>query len=239
MNYTGKIIVTNKEGIRQQHAWGTFNKLLCQETTGDANFTFGEMHYTLGGIRGPVDGHEAFHCLTGKGILKAWPGHTPKDEPFTVLLRPGTEYYVRGDVPRTVENTGDEPLFGITFLCHVDRPCHAHEFSHQPGTGNYLHYHGMDKWVEPLRQEFVEAMYLIAGPGNIASADPTNTKVQDYEIEEGSAVYHPLNTLHRQYHPGGVDHANFWIHAGYYSGAGRPTAGVFDLPHVSSWQRER
>jgi hypothetical protein len=41
MNYTGKIIVTNKEGIRQQHQWGTVNKLLCEETTGGvdhANF---------------------------------------------------------------------------------------------------------------------------------------------------------------------------------------------------------
>ena len=26
--------------------------------------------------------------------------------------------------------------------------------------GNYLHYHGKDKWVESLRREFVEAMYL-------------------------------------------------------------------------------
>jgi oxalate decarboxylase/phosphoglucose isomerase-like protein (cupin superfamily) len=218
MNYTGKIIVTNKEGIRQQHQWGTVNKLLCEETTGNANFTFGELHYTPGEVRGPFDGHEACHCLKGTGILKAWPDHTPKDQPFTVSLRLGTEYYVRGDVPRTVENTGAEPLFGIAFMCHIDRSCHAHEFSHQPGTGNTLHYHGIDKWVEPLRQEFVEAMYLIEGPGNIASADPDNIKVEDYEIEEGSAVYHPLNTLHRQYHPGGVDHANFWIHAGYYYG---------------------
>ncbi len=239
MNYTGKIVVANDEGIREQHSWGTFNKLLCEETISDPNFSFGEFHYNPGAVRGPSEGHEAFHCLKGTGVLKAWPDNTPQNEPFTIPLRQGTQYYVRGDVPRTIESSGDEPIFGIAFLCHIDRPCHAHELSHEPGQGNFLHYHGIDKWVEPLRQEFVEAMYLIEGPGNIATADPQNTKVYDIEIEEGSAVYHPLNTLHRQYHPGGADHANFWIHAGYYHGQGRPTAGVFDLPHVAFWQRER
>ena len=82
-------------------------------------------------------------------------------------------------------------------------------------------------------------MYLIEGPGNIASADPLNTEVRDYQIEEGSAVYHPLNTLHRQYHPGGSERPNFWIHAGYYLGEGRPTAGVFELPEFAYWQKER
>lgn len=239
MNYTGKIIVRNDEGIRTTHTWGWSNDLLCEPTTDDGNFTFGELSLDPGGVRGPVDGHEAYHCLSGQGVLRARQPSAPEDTPLTVPLRPGSEFYLRGDVPRSVENTGDVPLFGISMRCHVDRPCHAHAFSHASGTGNFLHYHGIDKWVEPLRQEFVEAMYLIEGPGNIASADPRNVEVQDYEIEEGSAVYHPLNTLHRQYHPGGADRANFWIHAGYYAGAGRPTAGVFELPEVAIWQKPR
>jgi hypothetical protein len=63
--------------------------------------------------------------------------------------------------------------------------------------------------------------------------------VSNYEIEEGSAVCYPLNTLHRQYHPGGVERPNFWIHAGYYSGVGKPTAGVFELPELAFWQKVR
>ena len=133
-----------------------------------------------GGVRGPLRGHEAFHCLRGRGILRVWPAEVDDAEPVSIPLGPGSEYYVRGDVTRTVENTGDEPLFGIGFLCHVDRPCHAHAFSHSPGEGNFLHYHGVDKWVEPLRQEFVEAMYLIESPGFISTADPLNTTVEDH-----------------------------------------------------------
>jgi mannose-6-phosphate isomerase-like protein (cupin superfamily) len=238
VHYTGKIIVNNHEGIRENHAWGSLNKLLCQETTDDPNFTFGEIEYLPGGARGPVEGHEAFHCLYGTGVLRAYTADGD-DEPVAVPIGPGTEYYVRGDVPRAVENTGSKPLVGILFQCHVDRPCHAHAFSHRPGEGNFLHYHGVDKWVEPLRQEFVEAMYLIEGPGFIASADPLNTEIKDYEIAEGSAVYHPLNTLHRQYNPDTSAKANYWIHAGYYAGGGRPTAGVFDLPEVAFWRRTR
>ena len=239
MNYTGKIIVENGEGVREETAWGSFNKLLCEETTGDAHFTFGEMRVAPGKTRGPVEGHEACHCLAGTGVLRLWPPKLPGGESLALPLGPGTEFYVRGDVPRALENTGTEPFFGVSFLCHVDRPCHAHAFSHRPGEGNFLHYHGRDKWVEPVRQEFVEAMYLIEGPGNIASADPLNTVVRDYEIEEGSAVYHPLNTLHRQYHPGGSRRPNFWIHAGYYLGEGRPTAGVFEVPEFAYWRKER
>lgn len=239
MNYTGRIIVGNGEGVAEEHGWGRLNQLLCEATTGDGRFTFGEATYAPGGVRGPATGHEAFHCLRGRGRLKAWPQHGPEGEPLVVELRPGSEFYVRGDVRRTVESAGAEPLFGIFMFCHVDRPCHAHHFSHRPGDGNHLHYHGRDKWVEPLRQEFVEAMYLVEGPGCIASADPLNHQVRDYEIAEGSAVYHPMNTLHRQYHPGTSDRPNFWIHAGFYSGEGRTTAGVFDLPEVAVWQRDR
>ncbi|MFH1566353.1 MAG: hypothetical protein ABIL09_00015 [Gemmatimonadota bacterium] len=239
MFYTGKIIVRNAEGVREEHAWGTLNKLLCEATTGDPSFTFGEISYRRGGVRGPVGGHEAFHCLKGEGVFRAWPERAPADEPVEVRLRPGSEFYVRGDVPHAVESTGPEPLFGIFLFCHLDRPCHAHAFSHRPGEGNYIHYHGKDKWVEPLRQEFVEAMYLVQGPGCISSADPHNHTVRDYEIEEGSAVYHPLNTLHRQFHPGTSDEPNFWIHAGYYCGEGRTTAGVFELPEMAFWHKER
>jgi mannose-6-phosphate isomerase-like protein (cupin superfamily) len=239
MYYTGKIIVRNEEGLREEHAWGWLNRLLCAETTGDARFTLAEMSCAPGGARGPSTGHEAFHVLRGEGLFRAWLPHLPDGAPLEARLRPGSEYYVRGDVPRTVVSTGDEPLFGIALLCHVDRPCHAHTLSHPPGEGNELHYHARDKWVEPLRQEFVEAMYLVEGPGAVASADPRNHVVHDYLVDEGSAVYHPLGTLHRQYHPGTGDRPNLWVHAGFYSGEGRPTAGVFDLPEVAFWQRPR
>jgi len=239
MNYTGKIIVRNSEGIRVDHDWGGFNKLLCDDTTNDPNFTFGEMRYNPGGLRGPVQGHEAFHCLRGRGVLRVFCAGGIEGDPISIPLNPGSEFYVRGDVPRTIESSSDDPLFGIAFLCHVDRPCHTHAFSHRPGEGNFLHYHGVDKWVEPLRQEFVEAMYLIERPGFIATADPHNTVVKDYEIDEGSAVYHPLNTLHRQYNPETSEQANFWIHAGYYAGSGRPTAGVFEVPEFAIWRKDR
>ena len=239
MNYTGKIIIRNDEGVREAHAWGTLNKLVCGETTDDPNFTLAELTCDPGCCRGPVTGHEAFHCLRGQGTLEVWPGDGGRSDPRTLPLQPGSEYYVRGDVTRAVRCTGDEPLFGVVVLCHLDRPCHAHAFSHAPGIGNLLHYHGRDKWVEPVRQEFVEAMYLIEGPGCIASADAEGITVSDYEVEPGSAVYHPLNTLHRQYHPGTSDRPNFWIHAGYYHGEGRPTAGIFELPEVAFWQKDR
>jgi hypothetical protein len=238
MNYTGKIIVRNEEGIRQPCDWGELNKLLCPELTGNDDFTFAELAFEADGQR-TSEGHEAFHCLSGEGELQLRLPHSTTDHPVTVPLRAGTEYYVRNDVDRTVVSSREQPLFGVALLCHIDRPCHAHAFSHDPGVGNFLHYHGRDKWVEPLRQEFVEAMYLVQGPGSISSADPLNTEVKDYEIEEGSAVYHPLNTLHRQYHPGTSGGPNFWIHAGYYLGEGRPTAGVFDLPEFAYWQRQR
>jgi mannose-6-phosphate isomerase-like protein (cupin superfamily) len=239
MNYRGRIVVRNEEGRSQALDWGRVNRLLCEELTGDANFTLAEMRYDAGGVRGPETGHEAFHCLQGEGELRLWLPASRADEPVAVPLRAGTEYYVRGDVRRSVVSSADAPLFGIALLCHIDRPCHAHAFSHRPGEGNFLHYHGRDKWVEPLRQEFVEAMYLVEGPGWIATADPENTRIEDHEIEPGSAVYHPLNTLHRQYNPAGSAGPNFWIHAGYYLGEGRPTAGVFDVPEFAYWQRER
>ena len=239
MHYKGKLIVKNDEGIREIHPWGTLNKLLCKETTADENFTFGDMTYEPGGVRGPVNGDEAFHCLRGQGVFKAWPQYVPEDEPVTIPLRPGTEYYVRNDVPRTIENTGSEPLFGIFFFCHVDRPCHAHSFSHKPGVGNEVHRHGPDKLGELLKQDFVEAMYPIKGPGAVSLADPLNQVVTDHVIEEGSAVYHPLNSLHRQFNPSHTGETNFWIHAGYYHGTGNVTAGVFGLPEFAFWHRER
>ncbi len=40
--YAGKIVVPREEGIVEQHPFGTFVKLLCQETIGDERFTVGE-----------------------------------------------------------------------------------------------------------------------------------------------------------------------------------------------------
>ena len=239
MHYRGKLIVKNDEGIREEHEWGSLNKLLCQEITADENFTFGEITYHPGGVRGPVPGHEAFHCLRGEGVFRAWPEHVPEDQPVSVRLRPGTEFYVRGDVPHSVENDGSEPLFGIFTFCHLDRPCHAHFFSHGPGVSNEIHRHGPDKNGELLKQDFVEAMYLIEGPGAVTVADPNNMAVTDHVIEEGSAVYHPLNSLHRQFNPCQTGRDNFWIHAGYYHGDGRVTAGAFELPEFAFWHKQK
>ena len=237
--YGGKLIVKNDEGIRERHEWGRLNKLLCKETTADDEFTFGEITYSPGGVRGPDTGDEAFHCLSGEGVFRAWPKNVPEDEPITVRIRPGTEFYVRNDIPRTIENTGTEPLFGVSMFCHVDRPCHAHAFSHGPGDGNQIHRHGPDKYSEHLQQDFVEAMYLIKGPGSVSVADQTNMVVTDHVIEEGSAVFHPLGSLHRQFNPAASGEPNFWIHAGYYHGRGNVLAGVFEMPEFTFWHRER
>ena len=51
---------------------------------------------------------------------------------------------------------------------------HAHRFSHPPGVGNYLHRHGPDVMGEFLKQDFVEAMYLVRGPGSVSLTDPKN-----------------------------------------------------------------
>ena len=239
MYYSGKLIVKNDEGVYERHEWGSLNKLLCNQTTGDANFTFGEITCASGKVRGPVEGDEAVHWLSGRGIFRAWPPCVPEDEPVTVRLRPGSEYYVRRDIRRTIENDGTEPLFGIFTFCHVDRPCHAHAFSHAAGVGNEVHRHGPDKMDMLVKQDFVEAMYLVEGPGAVTVADPYNRTLSDHQVAEGSAVYHPLNSLHRQFNPAPTGKANFWIHAGYYHGAGRPTVGSFDMPEFAFWHREK
>ena len=239
MLYQGKLIVRNDEGVREQHDWGELNKLLCEETTADDEFTFGDMTYRAGGVRGPATGDEAFHTLRGEGLVRVWPEGVPEDEPITLRLRPGVEYYVRYDIPRTVECTGSEPLFGVFFFCHVERPCHAHRFSHPPGVGNNIHRHGPDILGEFLRQDFVEAMYLVEGPGSVSLADPRNMVITDHAIEEGSAVFHPLNSLHRQFNPAESGDRNFWIHAGYYHGRGNVLAGTIDMPEFTFWHRDR
>ena len=68
----------------------------------------------------------------GRCFESLGPSYSPRDQPITVPLRPGTEYYICGDVPRSVENSGTELLVGIAFLCHQDRPYHAHAFSPLP-----------------------------------------------------------------------------------------------------------
>ena len=82
-------------------------------------------------------------------------------------------------------------------------------------------------------------MYLIESPRFISTADSLNTTVKDHEIEKGSAVYHPLNTLHRQYKPETSDRANFWIHAGYYAGPGRPTCLIYQKWQIGAGRAER
>ena len=57
-------------------------------------------------------------------------------------------------------------------FCHVERPCHSHCMFMEPGGGNEIHQHGPDKLLELLKQDFVEAMYLVEGPGWVSLADP-------------------------------------------------------------------
>ena len=80
---------------------------------------------------------------------------------------------------------------------------------------------------------------MIDGPGWVSLADPNNMVITDHRIEEGSAVFHPLNRLHRQFNPADAEKKSFWIHAGYYHGAGRVPAGAFDMPEFTFWHRER
>ena len=46
--YSGKIVVAREEGIVEQQPYGSFIKLLCEETTGDERFTVGERTYRPG-----------------------------------------------------------------------------------------------------------------------------------------------------------------------------------------------
>ena len=73
MHYRGKLILGPEEGIREQHDWGELNRLLCKETTDEDDFTFGDMTYRPGGVRGPATGDEAFHCLRGEGLFRCRP----------------------------------------------------------------------------------------------------------------------------------------------------------------------
>ena len=137
-----------KQGRHSRRARrGTFNKLLCEETTNDPNFTFGELSYVPGGVRGPLRGHEAFHCLRDGESYGSGPEVTMRSP--LAYRGAGQRVHVEAMSPARWKIRATAPLWDW-LLCHVDRPCHAHAFSHSPGEGNFLHYHGVDKWVEPL-----------------------------------------------------------------------------------------
>ena len=70
MFYKGKLIVKNDEGIREQHDWGELNNLLCEETTADDEFTFGDMTYRPGGVRGPATNSTAQSAGTAPSRAK-------------------------------------------------------------------------------------------------------------------------------------------------------------------------
>ena len=94
--YTGEIVVPRENGIIEDHPFGTFIKLLCEENTGDERFTFGERIYEADREASPVEKRdsEAVHILKGKGIFEAWPKNIPADEPIRVPLQPGMEIII-------------------------------------------------------------------------------------------------------------------------------------------------
>jgi mannose-6-phosphate isomerase-like protein (cupin superfamily) len=206
--YTGKIVVTREEGILERTAYGTFLKLLCQDTTGDERFTLGERTYEPGAVPVPVEQRdsEAIHILRGRGLLRAWPENVPEDLPIQVPLQPGMEVVVDQFVRHEVRVTGNEPLVALVTVCHLDFPAYPHHYPaiFRPGQGNSLHMH----------DNRVEAFYVVQGPGAMSIADPDNHTVQDVIVPPGAAGYKPMYVYHRQFNPsqpGGED--CYWIHS--------------------------
>ena len=205
--YAGRIVVAREEGIVQKVPYGTFIKLLCEETIGDERFTVGERIYDPGS--GPVlvekKDSEAIHILSGRGRLRAWPRNVPEDEPVTAPLLPGTEVVFDQYVRHEVVNTGSEPLVGVVTICHLDFPAYPHHYPaiFEPGKGNSLHMH----------DNRVEAFYVVEGPGAMSIADPENHRVEDVIIPPRGVGYKPMYVYHRQYNPGSGPELCYCIHS--------------------------
>lgn len=207
--YSGKIVVARDEGIVEKRSFGTFIKLLCQETTGDERFTLGERSYEPGvAVMTEQRESEAIHVLRGTGTFRAWPQHIPADQPIQVPLLPGMEIVVDQHVRHEIRNAGSEPLVVLVTICHLDFPAYPHHYPSvfRPGRGNSLHLH----------DNRVEAFYVVQGPGAMSIADPKNHTVQDVVVPPGGAGYKPMYVYHRQYNPGDPQTSEedcYWIHS--------------------------
>jgi len=205
--YTGRIVVPREEGIVEQHPFGAFVKLLCQETTGDERFTVGERVYEPG--RGPTlvekRDSEAIHVLKGRGVFRAWPKNVPEDLPIQAPLQPGMEIVVDQYVRHEIRVAGDEPLVALVTICHLDFPAYPHHYPaiFPPGRGNSIHLH----------DNRVEGFYVIQGPGYMSIADPDNHRVEDVVIPPGGIGFKPQYVYHRQFCPETAAEPCYWIHS--------------------------
>ena len=205
--YAGKIVVGRDEGIVEQRPFGSFIKLLSEETTGDERFTVGERTYDPGAVvlLAVQRDSEAIHVLKGQGQFRAWPRQVPDDQPIQVPLQPGMEIVVDQFVKHEIRNTGSEPLVVLVTICHLDFPAYPHHYPavFRPGRGNSLHMH----------DNRVEAFYVIDGPGMMSIADPENHTVQDVVVPPGGVGHKPMSVYHRQYNPGTSQEDCYWIHS--------------------------
>ena len=205
--YTGEIVVAREEGIVEEHPFGTFIKLLCEENTGDERFTFGERIYAPGRESTLVEKRdsEAVHILKGTGTFRAWPENVPADQPIQVPLQPGMEIIIGQYVKHEFQNSGTEPLVSVVTICHVDFPAYPHHYPaiFHPGEGNTIHIH----------DNRVEAFYVIQGPGAMSIADPDNKSIRELTVPAGGVGYKPMYVYHRQYNSGETDEPCYWIHS--------------------------
>jgi mannose-6-phosphate isomerase-like protein (cupin superfamily) len=207
--YSGKIVVAREEGIVEQRPYGSFIKLMCEETTGDERFTVGERIYDPGTVvQVEQRDSEAIHILSGRGTFKAWPANVPEDEPVQSPLLPGMEIVVDQYVKHEIRNTGSEPMVAVVTICHLDFPAYPHHYPSifRPGRGNSLHMH----------DNRVEAFYVVQGPGAMSIADPENHTVKDVIVPPRGVGYKPMYVYHRQFNP--TDPATsqedcYWIHS--------------------------
>ena len=205
--YSGEIVVAREEGIVEDHPFGTFIKILCEENTGDDTFTLGERRYEPGRDAQMVEKREseAVHILEGGGIFEAWPENVPDDQPIVVPLQPGMEIITGQFVRHRIRNTRDEPLVAVVTICHLDFPAYPHHYPaiFEPGKGNTIHQH----------DNRIEAFYVIQGPGAMAIANPDNTSMRDVMVPERGAGYKPMYVYHRQYNPATTGELCYWIHS--------------------------
>ncbi|MDA1347867.1 MAG: hypothetical protein O3A47_03240, partial [Chloroflexi bacterium] len=205
--YSGPIVVARDEGIVEEHPYGKYVKLLCDETVGDDTFTLAERIYEPGRESLVVEKHdsEAVHILEGQGTYEAWPTNVPDDRPISAPLQPGMEIITGQFVRHRIRNTGASPLVAVVTECHVDFPAYPHNYPaiFQPGKGNDIHQH----------DNRVEGFYVVQGPGAVVIADPDNTSTSEMMVPERGAAYQPMYVYHRQFNPEPAGEPCYWIHS--------------------------
>ena len=204
--YTGKIVVTQEDGIVEDLPYGRFVKLLCEATTGDERFTVGERIIAPGASSGRLEADsEAVHVLAGAGTLRVWLDKPPGRQ-MDIPLQPGLEVVVtEGTRHQWVNDPGAEMLTVVT-ISHEPFPAYPHHYPaiFKAGEGNEIHQH----------DNRVEGFYVVSGPGSMVIANPDNTDVQTVVVPPRAVGFKPLYVYHRQFNhaaPGGDP--CFWIHS--------------------------